>query len=90
VFPGNWQKFSIDSCWEGKTAGGKYPDLEENFPAGENRLKKAYVKLDTDDKWFNNPQFRIKVYKRTKLIISLMQEDKRAENGANNYIRCNF
>lgn len=89
VFPANWQKFSIDSQWDGKTAGGKYPDLEEQFPAGD-RLKKPYVELDTDDKWFNNPQFRIRVYKKTKLIISLMQEDKRNETGANNYIKCNF
>jgi len=89
VFPANWQKFSIDSLWDGKTAGGKYPDLEEHFPAGD-RLKKPYVELDTDDKWFNNPQFRIRVYKKTKLIISLMQEDQRSESGTNNYIKCNF
>merc|ERR1711988_1383515 len=63
----------------GKTAGGKYPDLEEQFPAGD-RLKKPYVDLDTDDKWFNNPQFRIRVYKKTKLIISLMQEDQKKKS----------
>ena len=43
VFPATWNKFSIDSMWEGKTAGGKYPDLEEKFPALD-RLKKSYVK----------------------------------------------
>lgn len=31
--------------------------------------------LDTNDKWFNNPQFRLTVTKKTNVIISLMQED---------------
>lgn len=33
------------------------------------------MQLDTDDKWFNNPQYRLTVYKKTQVIISLMQED---------------
>lgn len=33
------------------------------------------VHLDTDDKWFNNPQYRLTVSKKTQVIISLMQED---------------
>ena len=36
-----------------------------------------YLQLDTDEKWFNNPQFKIKVHKETKLYISLMQEDEK-------------
>ena len=31
--------------------------------------------LDTNDKWFNNPQYRLSVTKKTQVIISLMQED---------------
>lgn len=31
--------------------------------------------MDTCDRWFNNPQFRLSVTKRTQVIISLMQED---------------
>jgi calpain len=31
--------------------------------------------LDTNDKWFNNPQYRLSVTKKTNVIISLMQED---------------
>jgi len=31
--------------------------------------------LDTNDKWFNNPQYRLTVTKKTNVIISLMQED---------------
>lgn len=29
--------------------------------------------MESDDRWFNNPQYRIKVTKDTKLYISLMQ-----------------
>ena len=31
--------------------------------------------LDTNDRWFNNPQYRLTVTKKTQVIISLMQED---------------
>ena len=37
--------------------------------------KDTNVHLDTDDKWFNNPQYRLTVQKKTQVIISLMQED---------------
>lgn len=33
--------------------------------------------MDSDDKWFNNPQFRLKITKNTKLFITLMQEDQK-------------
>lgn len=33
--------------------------------------------MQSDDRWFNNPQFRIKVTKDTKIYISLMQEDEK-------------
>lgn len=33
--------------------------------------------MESDDRWFNNPQYRIKVTKDTKLYISLMQEDEK-------------
>ena len=33
------------------------------------------MQLDTNDRWFNNPQYRVSVTKKTQLIISLMQED---------------
>lgn len=35
----------------------------------------AVAQLDTNDRWFNNPQYRLTVTKRTQVIISLMQED---------------
>lgn len=50
--------------------------------------KEANVKLDTNDRWFNNPQFRISVTKKTQLIISLMQEDEKISKRP--YIPVNF
>lgn len=38
---------------------------------------KEFVQFESDDRWFNNPQYRIKVNKDTKLYISLMQEDEK-------------
>ncbi len=35
------------------------------------------AKVDTNDKWFNNPQYRFTVKKKTQIYISLMQEDER-------------
>lgn len=32
--------------------------------------------MDTNDRWFNNPQYRLTVTKKTQVIISLMQEDQ--------------
>ena len=53
------------------------------------KLRK-FSQLDTDDKWFNNPQYRIKVSKRTTVIISLMQEDKRYVDAKNKFVSTNF
>lgn len=46
IFPPTWQQFSISDQWEGITAGGSYPTEPETGK-----------KQDTNDKWFNNPQF---------------------------------
>ncbi len=44
--------------------------------------------MDTNDRWFNNPQYRVTVTKRTQLIISLMQEDEKISKRP--YITVNF
>lgn len=45
--------------------------------------------IDTNDKWFNNPQYRLTVHKKTTVIISLMQEDVNTPLGKP-YIPVNF
>lgn len=44
--------------------------------------------MDTNDRWFNNPQYRITVTKKTQIIISLMQEDEKIST--RKYIPVNF
>ncbi|EGR31206.1 hypothetical protein IMG5_115920 [Ichthyophthirius multifiliis] len=85
VFPESWDCYSIESKWQGKTQGGVCPpkmiyDGQENMP--------EYLQLDTDEKWFNNPQFRLKVTKETKMYISLMLEDEKLTK--HSYVQCNF
>jgi calpain, invertebrate len=47
------------------------------------------VKFDTDERWFNNPQFRITVNKPVKsIIISLMQADEKMTG--HSYVPCDF
>ena len=69
IFPSNWAQFSIHGEWKGVTHGGPYPAaLADN----DEETKEASTQLDTDEKWFNNPQYRLTVYKKTQVIISLM------------------
>lgn len=44
--------------------------------------------MDTNDRWFNNPQYRITVTKKTNMIFSLMQEDEKISKKP--YIPVNF
>jgi hypothetical protein len=71
IFPTAWSQFSIAGEWRGNSAGGPYPVQADR----DEENKDANVKLDTNDRWFNNPQYRLTVTKRTQMIISLMQED---------------
>lgn len=71
VFPESWQIFSIDSKWKGKTAGGSWKLLPK--PPETEHMKN--IQADSDEKWFNNPQFRIVIRKDIKLFVTLMQED---------------
>lgn len=44
--------------------------------------------MDTNDKWFNNPQYRFTVNKKTQMYFSLMQEDEKISGRP--YIPVNF
>jgi len=84
IFPSAWQQFSIRGEWRGTSAGGPYPVQADR----DEENKNAMVHLDTNEKWFNNPQFRLSVTKKTQVIISLMQEDELLS--AKPYIEVNF
>ena len=49
---------------------------------------KRDIITDTEEAFFLNPQYKLAIRPNNKLIISLMQEDKKMENNA--YIKCNF
>ncbi|CAD8158986.1 unnamed protein product [Paramecium octaurelia] len=82
VFPESWQQYAIQGNWFGKTLGGVCPLKmpSEGLP--------EYIQVDTDEKWFNNPQYKIKVHKETKLYLSLMLEDEKITQQP--YVACNL
>ena len=83
IFPDKWHKFSIDGKWEGKTAGGPPPmQIDRDEEVAE------HIKMDSDDKWFNNPQYRLAIKKKTHIFISLMQADQKLSGLP--YMPCNF
>jgi len=84
IFPSTWSQYSIHGEWKGITHGGPYPALADR----DEEAKDSKVHLDTNDKWFNNPQYRLSVTKKTQVIISLMQEDLALSKKA--YIPVNF
>lgn len=61
-------------------------------PACEPRFKKELFKrniiVDTEDRWFLNPQYKFEIGPGTRMIISLMQEDKKLNDNA--YLKCSF
>ena len=70
--------------WRGNLAGGAYPPMVDR----DEENKEGHTKNDTNDRWFNNPQYRITVSKKTQVIISLMQEDEKISKRP--YIPVNF
>ena len=89
IFPSAWSQYSINGEWNGNTAGGPYPfeTMAETKEDGKDAAEQS-VKNDTNDRWFNNPQFRISVTKKTNIILSLMQEDEKVSKRP--YIPVNF
>ena len=84
LFPQSWNQFSVAGKWEGNTAGGPYPVQADR----DEESKGGHAKMDTNDRWFNNPQYRFTVTKKTQVIISLMQED--FNTSKKEYIPVNF
>ena len=50
--------------------------------------KGEHIRNDTNDRWFNNPQYRVTVTKKTQIYISLMQADEKITKMS--YIPVNF
>ena len=84
-----WKNYSCQSFWKEKTLSGPPIDLSKKFPLKEG-FDRKFTKKDSDSSWFNNPQFRIKVFKKTKLYISLIQYDRTVKGKNRHYIDTNF
>ena len=52
-----------------------------------NTIKRNIIE-DTEDRWFLNPQYKIEFGPGTRMIISLMQQDKKLDD--DNYLKCQF
>lgn len=97
IFPETWSQYSVTGEWKGNTNGGPLPP-EQLQEAKKEEVKKDSKKdvgmkvhaIDTNDKWFNNPQYRLSVKKKTTVIISLMQEDTSVVSNKKEYIAVNF
>ena len=88
IFPSTWAQYSIPGEWNGNTAGGPYPMEDLKKPEENEEGKEPATPQDTNNKWFNNPQFRLSVKKKSKIILSLMQEDEKISK--RDYIPINF
>jgi hypothetical protein len=90
IFPSNWQQYSIACAWKGKTNGGRIIFQHINyFIAPEMLSRSDESRIDSDDKWFNNPQIRFSVKTSVKtFIVSLMQADAKISKMA--YAPCSF
>lgn len=84
-----WQNFCYQSSWKKKTMAGPPQDLTQKFPPTQ-RVMREFTQIDSDSSWFNNPQFRIKVFKKTKVYISLCQHDQAEEGIQTQYHNTNF
>lgn len=75
IFPSTWQQYSIPLVWNAKTNGGRmFSSLISHI--APDFVSKGDKNLDSDDKWFNNPQIRFTITKTVKtMYICLMQPD---------------
>ena len=68
---GNWFNYCHKGFWEDKCLSGPPNNIDTKFPLHLRNTNK-FTQLDSDNNWFNNPQFRIKVSKKTKLYVQLV------------------
>ncbi|GMI46565.1 hypothetical protein TrCOL_g11080 [Triparma columacea] len=64
-----WRQYCMSGDWVGKTAGGA--------PSIKGLSDLTTVLPESDAFWFNNPQFQIRLDTKSKVRISLMQQDRR-------------
>lgn len=87
--PTVYKTYSLKGYWQDKTLAGCPVDLNTKYPINT-RFEHNFTQMDSDDSWFNNPQYRVKVSKKTKLHISLIQQDNTASGEERSYTSVDF
>ena len=75
--------FQFGECDEGNTTESPSPLMIDR-----DEITGVYNRLDANNKWLDNTQFRSSVTKKTQVYISLMQEDEKISKKP--YIPVNF
>ena len=75
--------FQFGECDEGNTTESPSPLMIDR-----DEITGVYSRLDANNKWLDNTQFRSSVTKKTQVYISLMQEDEKISKKP--YIPVNF
>ena len=88
-FSSDLQVYSLFGSWYRKTMAGVPSDLELKYPPAL-RKTEAFTRIDSDDCWFNNPQYKIKVTQPTRLIIDLSQIDTTSSGQENDNKQVGF
>jgi hypothetical protein len=81
--------FSLKGVWKDKALAGTPSDLQLKYPEALRR-DCSFTKLDSDDKWFNNPQYRIQISEPTKVVFDLSQIDTTVVGRENSYYNIGF
>ena len=81
--------FSLKGVWKDNLLAGMPSDLNAKYPESQRRVL-PFTRMDSDDKWFNNPQYRLQVFEPTRLVIELSQLDTTASGVENEYFSIGF
>ena len=84
-----YKTYCVRGLWHDKTNAGCPTDLDRKYPV-VSRFGHKFTQTDSDDSWFNNPQYRVRVDKKTKLYISLVQHDNTSEGNPTHYTPVDF
>lgn len=81
--------FSLKGIWKDNLLAGMPSDLNSKYPESQRRTL-PFTRMDSDDRWFNNPQYRLQVFEPTRLVIELSQLDTTPTGVQNEYSSVGF
>lgn len=81
--------YSLKGIWQENSLAGMPSDLGLKYPLSVRRTT-VFTKMDSDDRWFNNPQYRLQVFEPTKVVIDFSQLDTTAVGVENHFQSIGF